>query len=457
MNSNIVSSSFRDPSGFVFLLEGVFYRQINESYRDNYESLISSNLYQNLVDSELLISHKEVDLKNLKDPDAYKYLQPDPIAFISYPYEWSFSQLKDAALATLSIQKTALKYGMSLKDANAYNIQFHKGKPILIDTLSFEKYKEGHPWSAYQQFCRFFLGPLALMAKVDIKLNHLLKNFIEGIPLELASALLPWRTNLNPSLLMHVHLHAKYQKRYENSQSKIKRNGKFNIKSLLGMIDNLESFLKSLHLKLDLGHWAEYYSNTHSNSYTENKKELVEDFLNIVAPQTVWDLGANIGEFSRIASNKKISTISFDLDPACVEINYRQVVEKQEKNILPLLLDLNNPSPDIGWANKERMSLSSRGPADLILALAIVHHLAISNNVPFGKIAEFFNQISRSIIIEFIPRSDPMAQGLLASREDIFNNYNQGQFEKEFCRFFKIERSKSINGSERTLYLMTKR
>jgi hypothetical protein len=346
---------------------------------------------------------------------------------------------------------------MSLKDANAYNIQFHNGKPILIDTLSFEKYKEGHPWSAYQQFCRFFLGPLALMAKVDIKLNQLLKDFIEGIPVELTSSLLPWKTNFNLSLLMHVHLHAKYQKRYQNAESGVKGNRNFNLKSLLGMIDNLESFLKGLHWKLDLGQWAEYYSSTHSNLYTENKKELVEEYLNKMAPQTVWDLGGNIGEFSRIASKKGIPTISFDLDPACVEINYRQVVEKQEKEILPLLLDLNNPSPDIGWANKERMSLASRGPADLILALAIVHHIAISNNVPFGKIAEYFSQISRSIIIEFIPRSDPMVQGLLSSREDIFNSYNQTQFEKEFCRFFKIERSKLINGSERTLYLMTKR
>ena len=222
------------------------------------------------------------------------------------------------------------------------------------------------------------------------------------------------------------------------------------------MIDNLESFVKSLHGKLDLGQWAEYYANTHSNLYTENKKELVEEFLDNVSPKTVWDLGGNIGDFSRIASKKRISTISFDLDPACVEINYRKVVEKQEKEILPLLLDLNNPSPDIGWGNKERMSLSSRGPTDLILALAIVHHLAISNNVPFGKIAAFFSQLSRSLIIEFIPRSDPMVQGLLSSREDIFNNYNQTQFEKEFCRFFKIDRSNTISDSERTLYLMTR-
>ena len=178
MIDNIVSSSFRDPSGFVFFQKGTLYRQINKIYMNNYELLMSSNLYQNLIDCGLLIPHREIDLKNLNDPEAYKYLQPDPISFISYPYEWSFSQLKDAALATLSIQKASLKYGMSLKDANAYNIQFHKGKPVLIDTLSFEKYEEGRPWSAYQQFCRFFLGPLALMAKVDIKLNHLLKGFM---------------------------------------------------------------------------------------------------------------------------------------------------------------------------------------------------------------------------------------------------------------------------------------
>lgn len=219
MIDGIVPSSFRDPSGFVFFKEGVCYRQVNRSCKENYDCLIDSGLYKKLTDAELLIPHEEADAQLAWSVDAHKILKPEPIPFISYPYEWSFSQLKDAALATLEIQKAALDYGMSLKDASAYNIQFYKGKPVFIDTLSFEKSRDGKPWAAYQQFCRFFVAPLALMARVDIRMNQLLRIHMEGVPLDLASSSLPWRTRFNPALLMHIHLHANYQKQYSDNSS----------------------------------------------------------------------------------------------------------------------------------------------------------------------------------------------------------------------------------------------
>ena len=214
--SRQLSASFRDPSGFLFTRNGILYRQINRAYAEDYARLMDSGLYEKLVKANLLIPHVEVDQAPAEKEAAFKVVQPERAPFISYPYEWSFSQLKDAALATLSIHKRALKLGMSLKDASAYNIQFVRGKAMLIDTLSFEIYKEGEPWIAYKQFCQHFLAPLALMSYRDIRLNQLLRIYIDGVPLDLASALLPFRTKLNFGLLTHIHVHADSQKRYSN-------------------------------------------------------------------------------------------------------------------------------------------------------------------------------------------------------------------------------------------------
>jgi len=203
MNSVTIPSSFRDPSGVLFVRDGSIFRQVNTIYKDNYDHLMNSGIYETLVADKLLIPHEEVDIEGVNPDLAYKIIKPELIPFISYPYEWSFSQLKDAALATLRIQKRSVDFGMSLKDCSAYNIQFRNGKPVFIDTLSFEKYHEGQPWVAYRQFCQHFLAPLALMSCRDVRLNQLLRVYIDGVPLDLASSLLPFRTRFVFSLLSH--------------------------------------------------------------------------------------------------------------------------------------------------------------------------------------------------------------------------------------------------------------
>ncbi len=441
-------SSFRDPSGIVFRKDGVIYRKIASSYLDNYNLLVNSGLYDSLIKDNLLIPHQEVENTLIK---------PKIIPFISYPYEWSFSQLKHAALLTLQIQKVALEYGMTLKDSSAYNIQFLRGKPILIDTLSFKKYEEGQPWVGYKQFCQHFLAPLVLMCYKDIRLNQLLRIYIDGIPLDLTSSLLPLNTYLNLSLLTHIHLHAKGIKRYSNHQRK-NDNLKVNKLPLLGLIDNLESIVKSLNYKFTSSQWGNYYSDTnYTKQGFEHKKQVVEKLLKIIKPKTVWDLGANTGVFSRIASSMKINTISFDSDPETVEKNYLQLLKDKETNILPLVVDLTNPSPAIGWENKERESLEQRGPADTVLALALIHHLAISNNLPLNKIAEFFKNICKSAVIEFVPKSDSNVSRMLSVREDIFNDYTEENFVLEFKKLFFIKQSIRIKDSHRTLFLMQRK
>ncbi|QOC23743.1 class I SAM-dependent methyltransferase [Wenzhouxiangella sp. AB-CW3] len=460
--ATVAAASFRDPSGFVFRQDGVVYRQVNQRYREDYHRLIDSGLYQKLVERGLLIPHEEVDGPVAEPDTAYRILRPEPLEFLSWPYEWSFSQLKDAALATLEIQRLAMQHDMSLKDASAYNIQFHRGRPVMIDTLSFEVYREGEPWVAYRQFCQHFLAPLALMARRDIRLGQLLRVHIDGIPLDLAAGLLPRRTRLRPGLAMHLHLHARYQRNYADAapsqsgksvkQARVSRTG------LLGMVDSLRGTISKLNWNPGGTEWADYYQATnYSEGAFTAKQALVDRFLDAVSPEAVWDLGANTGEFSRIAARRDIPVVAFDIDPSAVEKNYRRLRAEQQSGPLPLLLDLTNPSPGTGWHERERDSFLDRGPVDCAMALALIHHLAISNNVPLDRLADFFADACRHLIIEFVPRGDSQVQRLLSTREDIFDTYDAEHFEAAMTRHFEILEREPVEGSERTLYLMRRR
>jgi len=449
-------SSFRDPSGFVFSDQNTILRQISTYYKKNYQLLKSSGLYEKLVEAKLLIPHSEVpDTFNF--PETYKIIKPLKIPFISYPYEWCFSQLKDAALLTLHIQKKALQFGMSLKDATPYNIQFLEGKPILMDTLSFEKYEEGKPWVPYRQFCEQFLAPLSLMAYTNITLGKLTQEYVSGIPLDLTEQLLPLPSKLNPLVLIHLLLHGKSQKNYTRISKKQKEDHAFSRNALSGLIDSLYNGIKGLHPKSVKTVWTHYYEDYHP-SYTKKsrteKKEFVEKYLKINRPGNLCDIGANTGEYSQIAAKNGIVTLSLDNDPTAVEQNYNRIQQNGEKNILPLWIDILNPSPSIGWQNTERSSFLSRLQPDAILALALIHHLAITNNVPLSFLADFFSRHCRLLIIEFIPKSDPQVQKLLQNRKDIFIDYDQNSFEKEFSRYFKTREKLPLSACSRIMYCM---
>ena len=449
-----LSASFRDPSGFLFSRDGVLYRQVNRKYQQEYARLMESGLYDKLVKAGLLIPHAEVDLLPAELDTCYRVIQPERVPFISYPYEWSFGQLKDAALTTLAIQKRAMKAGMSLKDASAYNIQFVHGKATLIDTLSFETYKEGQPWVAYRQFCQHFLAPLALIALKDVRLSQLLRVYIDGVPLDLASELLPWSTRLNFGLLTHLHLHASAQKKYSGEEVK-SRGGSMSKQAMTGLIESLESTVRKLEWKPGGTEWGNYYDITnYSDAAFEHKKQLVREWTDQLQPELVWDLGANNGVFSRVVCEQGPRVVAFDIDPTAVEQNYRQVKAEKNDKLLPLLLDLTNPSPALGWANRERDAFGARGPVELALALAVIHHLAISNNVPLPQLAEFFAETGKWLVIEFVPKADSQVEKLLASREDIFPAYTRQGFEAAFKEKFKIHEAVNVKESERVLYLM---
>jgi hypothetical protein len=293
------------------------------------------------------------------------------------------------------------------------------------------------------------------MSHRDIRLNQWMRVSIDGVPLDLASSLLPLRTRFNMPLLLHIHLHAASQKRF--SSSTVKTNAQsFSKASMLGLIDSLESGVKNLAWNPQGTEWGDYYDATnYSREGIEHKEKLVAEFLDQAQPKLLWDMGANNAHFSRIASGRGIKTIAFDIDPAAVEKGYRD--NRKDENLLPLLLDLTNPSPALGWAHAERDALLDRAPADAVMALALIHHLAISNNVPLPRVADFFADAGKWLIIEFVPKEDSQVQRLLATRKDIFPDYSFKGFEAAFAQKYKIQRVEAIKNSARQLYLMERK
>jgi ribosomal protein L11 methylase PrmA len=447
--------SFRDPSGFVYTAGGTLYRQVNHTFAEEFDSCTASGLYDDLVGSGLLVPHEPAALALAATADAHAVIRPARIDFISYPYEWAFGELKDAALLTLEVMERALARGFVLRDASAYNVQFQDARPIFIDTLSFERYVDGRPWIAYKQFCEHFLVPLLLMAKRDVRCGQLLRVHLDGIPLDLGSRLLPRGTWAAPGALLHARAGRKYEQASVASVTGARTMSK---RALLGLVAGLRSAVEGLSWQPEGTEWADYADDTnYSDSAAEAKRRLVRDYLAPLGARTAWDLGGNTGAFSRLARAVIASVVCFDFDPAAVELNYRQVRANDERGILPLLLDLMNPSPGAGWANEERMSLETRGPADVVMALALVHHLAIARNVPLPRIADALARFGRALVIEFVPKSDSQVGRLLRNRPDLFPDYTQEGFERAFAGPFETYARQRIEDSERWIYLLRRR
>lgn len=459
MTDSPLGASFRDPSGFMYAADGELYRQVNRSYAAHFDALVRSGLYEALVGRGWLVRHEDVDRP--AGPDAYRTLRPERIPYVSYPYEWCFSQLRDAALLTLEIQRVSLEHGMGLKDASAFNVQFIGSRPIFIDTLSFEVYRDGAPWVAYRQFCQHFLGPLALMARLDGRTRHLLRHYIDGLPLDLVSRMLPASSRLRYGLLAHLHLHASSQRRHQDDA----RTGAVEIPTLpksrlLALIESLRATVRGCAPPARPTEWGGYYEDTNYSADSMRAKEaLVQGMLDEVAAPTdlVHDLGANTGRFSRVATSSARHVVAHDIDDAAVEAHYLRNQADGTDRILPLLLDLTSPSPALGWALDERQSFIDRASGSAVLALALVHHLAITNNVPLPLVAAFFGRLAKGLVIEFVPKEDSQVRRLLATREDVFPDYTREAFTAAFSNPFEIVRVADVPGTSRTLYAMRRR
>lgn len=447
------SASFRDPDGFVFEREGLLLRQVNRSYAEEYDQLMASGLYEKLVAEKLLVAHEEVSTERAVNGDAYKVIRPQKIPFISYPYEWCTEQLRQAALLTLSVQRLALEHGMSLKDASAFNVQFFGSRPVFIDTLSFARHEYGVPWHGYRQFCQHFLAPLTLAAHFDGRLNKLSLPFGDGVPLDLASSMLPWQSWLHVPTVLHIHMQAKLQQAIGQSPAAKDTKHKLDSKALKAIVEDLSKQVESLPRKVKGKGWVQYYDdNNYSPEAAAEKLRLVEAALAEMDGGVVWDLGANTGRFSRLAAWHGLTTIAFDQDEMCVSELFVDGFKMKDERCLPLVLDLANPTPASGWQHSEHLSLQERGRADCVLALALVHHLLITCEVSMDRVAEFFAAISRRLICEFVSAEDSQVKRMLSGMKRSFHPIDQQLFERELSRFFEIKAKHRLPNSERWLY-----
>ena len=453
VGENSIYSSFRDPSGYIYIEDGVVYRKIFPCYFKQFDYLISSGLYDVLTNKGYLISHEEIQRTH-----DFVVLKVNKIPYVSYPYEWCFDELKDAALLTLNILKICLEYNMILKDASGYNVQFFNGRPIFIDTLSFEFYEDGSLWGGYGQFCRHFIAPLLLMSYVDIRSNIILRDFIDGIPLDFCDHLLKGRGGMTSR--MHIHWHSKSISKYnDNERNNINKMSK---KALINMIDMMIRQINRLSLKKENTEWNYYYSNTNYDEVSSSYKEryINEYFENISISDNdiIFDIGANDGKYSKLASHFGGKVISFDVDHNCVNRNYLTIKNDNiDNNILPLIMDFTNPSPSIGFACNERDSFNIRGNAKCVMALAVIHHICISNNVPFDMLAGWFNRLGEYLVIEFVPKNDSKVIKLLNTRNDIFDWYTIDNFENIFSKYYNILNKNKIKHSKRVIYLMRRK
>jgi len=443
-------ASYKDPSGFIFQASGKFYRQVNKIYAGHYDLLTRSGLSAFLQEKKLLLPHEEVTENILHSDDWYLTLLPKQVPFTSYPYEWCFEQLKDAALLTLEIVKLSIDKGMILKDATPYNVQFINGKAVFIDTLSFEKYDPSLPWVAYRQFCESFLFPLLLSHYHKTSIQPYLNSYPNGMPVNITAKLLPWGSKLNAGVWLHVFLQNKLSKKANNKG----QTHSFSKNKLYNLISHLDGIIRNL-ANTDKTEWSNYYTESiSSQEYLGKKEEIVSNLLQKLDGRKLLDLGANDGVFSRLAAAKNFDVVAVDKDDQCINTLYKKIKEENITNILPLCMDLMNPSSASGFANNERASFRERIHTDTVMALALVHHLAIGYNLPLGKIAEYLYGFSHQLIIEFVPKEDEKVQLLLQNKKDIYPEYTREHFENVFRQRFTITEKVQVPGSDRIIYLM---
>ena len=448
--------SYKDTSARVVLKTGQYYRYIFHNYKSEYEHLMNSGLYKELIEKGLIIRHEEIEV-NTSDPKVYKFLLPTQILFQSYPFEWSYEQWKKAISAYIKINLLALKYGMILKDATPYNFYLKGGEAIMFDTSSFIFFKPFDMWIAYRQFCMEFLSPIALMYYNGVEWAKLTMSHLKGLELNFVSKQLPLKSWFNPTILLNIHLHS----RYINSKKHTKKNKYkgFTFEKLI----SLHKLIYNTILQWDPSqgfhnNWAYYYQdNIESPEYLIQKEFIIRYYLNMLKPKTVLDLGANTGKFSFIASEYSEKVIAIESDYQCVDVIEARIMKENNNKIYTLNSTITEFSNGLGLNGEEIKKLSDRIQSDLVLALALVHHLHISSYLSFFQIAEQLSNLSKKyVLIEFIPDTDQKITILLDSKMKKLNNYNELEFEKEFNLKFKILEKKNILGSKRKIYLFEK-
>jgi len=424
----------------------------------DFTTVRSSGLIDELIGSGKLVAETVVDKSVLgRSAERAVYVLEHPrLPFISYPYEWSFEGLKKAALLHLEIQQKALQKNVMLTDATAYNVQFTGPEPIFIDSLSFRPYVDGEYWAGHRQFCEQFVNPLLLRSAADIPHNAWYRGSLEGISAEATSRVLPWHSRLSWNVLTNVFLQARLQRSSADAAESIdkikaRRLPRIGFEQILHSLQRWISKLEPRKDRKTL--WADYaQDNSYANEETDKKRAFVADFVSRVAPHVILDIGCNTGDYSALAlENGANLAIGFDFDYDALESAFRRA-EQQKLSFLPLHLDAANPSPDQGWLQAERQGFQARAKGDAVLALALVHHLAIARNLPLEQVIGWLTAMAPQGVLEFVPKSDPMVQRLLQLREDLFEDYDSKTFENLLGHAARIVRSEQVSSSGRKLY-----
>lgn len=455
--------SFRDREGRVFRVGDQIFRGLSETAKTEWDELSQTDFYRELVGGGKLVSTELVDSSRLDVamPLAKEWaavLSHEIIPFISYPYEWTFSMLKDAALLHLEILTSALEENMICKDSSSYNIQWRGVAPVFIDIASFQKLKQGEPWTGYLQFCELFLYPLLLQSHKKIPFQPWLRGSIDGIKVNDVDSMFGWASFARPGVLMHVKLQAMFQRRFGNTQRNVKedvRKSGFSKKLIKGNLDGLTRIINKLKPGESDSVWVNYQKeNTYSDEETREKKDFVDSIAAKRHWGLVWDIGSNTGTYSRIAAGHARYVIAMDADCDTVDRLYRELVTEKYTNITPLVMDIKDPSPNRGWRGLERKSITNRESPELILCLAVLHHIVISANIPMSEFISWLAELRAFVVIEFISKEDPMVKHLLRNKEDNYDDYEQIYFEKYLEDHFQVLKRKELQNGTRTLYFV---
>lgn len=430
--------------------------------KHEFDAVRQTAVIRKLIERGQLVDESVVERSILGgDDEGVEHVIEHPrLPFVSHPYEWPFSLLQKAALLHLDVHLEALKHGVTLSDASSYNVQFQGVRPIFIDHLSFRMYREGEFWLGHRQFCEQFLNPLLLTSKTGIPFNGWYRGEMEGLSAQSLRRVLPLRSKLSPNVLMHVVLQAgmQNQQRSRDKAQDVISKRKLSRPAFERILTGLRRWIANLAPAGGKTTWEDYADNTsYDVGETQAKHRFIADFSATVQPAMLWDLGCNSGEFSKTAIDSGAQyVVGFDFDCGALEAACTRA-QDQELPLLPLFLDAVNPAPDQGWAQKERAGLSRRAEASGMLALALVHHLAIARNVPLPDVITWLVSLAPQGVIEFVPKGDPMVQALLHLREDIFQDYNQAVFEVALAKLADIVRSEQVSKSGRTLFWYQRR
>jgi hypothetical protein len=454
--------SYKDTAARVVLEEGIYYRYIFNEYQAEYDHLMQSGLYKALTEKGLMIAHQEEAQESV---GHYKMLKPQQIPFQSYPFEWSYGQWRKVLYAYLQINKIALAHGMILKDATPYNFYFEGGRAILLDTSSFSFFKEGDPWMAYRQFCSEMLSPFALMHYNGQRWARITQSHLRGMPLNFVSKQLPLKSWLNMTCLLHIHMHGKYATTdSENSslRTSIKQNG-FSKEKIVSLMKMLQSTVVNWKKPFSYEkHWIDYYQkDIASDKYLEHKEAIIKKWLVQITHQnkleSILDLGANTGKFSLIASEYAEKVIALEYDDICVDAIDKAIVSSKKNHTYCLRMDLAETTPNMGVLEKEFSSIYTRAKSYMVFGLALIHHLFISNQLSFFKIASMLDSFSdKNVIVEFIPITDEKVQFLMKDKQRDYQDYTEEGFTNALEQFFQIKERMQLEGSERILYLLEK-